>query len=89
MNPIQFKEATKVLSRPAGMTDEACGPLSVYYDPKSLCCLSCWRPSFWERLSILLFGRVWVFVYSGATQPPIAIEGRRTMFEKPVKKDSP
>jgi hypothetical protein len=30
--------------------------------------LSCWRPSWRERLSVILFGRVWLSVNS--TEPP-------------------
>ena len=56
MNPINFKEATKVLRKPKNMTDEECGPLPVYTD--GINCVSCWKMSFKERLAALLFGKV-------------------------------
>ncbi|MEE8551537.1 MAG: hypothetical protein V3T08_09830 [Gemmatimonadota bacterium] len=57
------------------MTDAECGPLHVLTD--GVTCKSLWWPSLVERLSILFFGRVWVYVRSGTTQPAIAIRGRR------------
>jgi hypothetical protein len=70
------------LQKPESMTDEECGPLAVCQDPAGKCCLSCWKPSLRERLSLLFFGRVWVWIYSGRTQPPIALEAKRTVFVK-------
>ena len=32
MNPINFKEATKILRKPENMTDEECGTLPIYTD---------------------------------------------------------
>jgi hypothetical protein len=77
MKPINFKEANKILLRPESMTDAECGALHVYTEGKY--CLSCWRPSLREKLSILLFGKVWLWVMSGATQPPVTLEGKQTI----------
>ena len=77
MQPIDFKEKTTTLGKPNFMTDEQCGSLSVRCDGET--CLSCWRPSFSERLSILFFGKVWLWVFSGASQPPVALEGKRKL----------
>jgi hypothetical protein len=33
-------------------------------------------------IATLRFGKVWVWVLSGKTQPPIALEARRTVFEE-------
>ena len=42
-----------------------------------------WRPTWRERLSVLLFGRVWVTLLTGGGGPqPIALEGRRTIFTR-------
>lgn len=71
MKPIKFKDANKLLTRPHSMTDKECGPLSVWTDGEE--CMSCWKPSLRERLSVLLFGRVWLSVLSGETQPPVVI----------------
>jgi hypothetical protein len=81
MKPINFKEANKNLLKPESMTDEECGPLSIYTEGSY--CISCWRPTFRERLSILLFGKVWLWVMGGKTQPPVSVEGKRTIFRMP------
>jgi hypothetical protein len=78
MQPKQFPEQTHVLKRPSDMTEEECGDLGVYSDGNF--CLSCWKASIRERLSILLFGKVWVFVHSGKTQPPIALLSAKSPF---------
>jgi hypothetical protein len=80
MIPVTFEQANKNLLKPEGMTDEECGSLPVYNDGQH--CISCWRPTWRERLSILLFGKVWLWVYSGYTQPPVALEGKITPFLK-------
>ncbi len=41
--------------------------------------VSCWEPSFRERLSVLLFGRVWLTFY-GEHQPPAGIDAVRNIF---------
>lgn len=81
MTPTRFDEANKILTKPAGMTDEECGSLPTYADGHQT--ISCWRPTWRERLSILFFGRVWLQVMFGKTQPPVALSGARTIFEKP------
>ena len=72
MKPTTFKESNKTLLRPDNMTDEECSSLDVYVDGKK--CLSCWRMSIRERICALIVGKVWVWVLSGNTQPPIALE---------------
>lgn len=73
MKPIKFKEATKVLQRPATMTDAECASLHVWSDRKQ--CISCWKPSIKERVRILFFGNVYLGVLSGSTQPPVFVSG--------------
>lgn len=72
MKPINFDESNRTLQKPAGMTDDECGPLPIFTNGEQ--CISCWRPSLRERLSILIFGKVWVWVWFGKTQPPVALE---------------
>ena len=79
MNPIEFKEQTKVLGKPKNMTDEECGSLPVYCDGQQ--CISCWKLSWKERLQVLLYGKLWAFVISGYTQPPIAFSVNKTVFQ--------
>ena len=66
MKPINFKQSTKTLMSPG------CGDLPVYSDGKTV--ISCWKPSFVERVKILLTGRVYVGVKSGNTQPPMYVD---------------
>ena len=80
MEPINFKQSSKTLLKPENMTDEECSSLHIYNDGEY--CISCWRPSLRERLSMLLFGKVWLWVLSGNTRPPVSIEGSQTIFKE-------
>jgi hypothetical protein len=80
MKPIDFPQSIKVLQKPSKMTDKECLPLPVWSDGKK--CVSCWKPSFIERLKILFTGKVWLGVVSGATQPPVFVSGE-AVFVKP------
>lgn len=73
MKPINFKEATKVLQRPSTMTDAECASLHVWSDGNQ--CVSCWKPSVWERVKILFGGKVYLGVKGGGTQPPVFVTG--------------
>ena len=79
MEPSAFPEATKVLKAPADMGEHECGSLPVWSDGHI--CTSLWKPSLQERLSILFFGNVWLSIFSGQTQPPVAIVGRKNLFK--------
>ncbi len=80
MKPVNFKYANVVLEKPESMTDEECGSLPIFRDDAQ--CISLWSMSLRERLSTLIFGRVWVFVHSGITQPPISLSAARNIFEE-------
>jgi hypothetical protein len=80
MNPINFPESNKELLKPRGMTDEECSSLHVFCNDGY--CLSLWKMTFRERLRALLHGRVWVYVLSGQTQPPIALDIKRNVFRQ-------
>lgn len=79
MKPVTFPDANKNLLKPPSMTDNECGSLDVYTDGKQ--CISCWQMSWRERLSALLFGKAWLYVHSGSTQPPVALVITRQVFE--------
>lgn len=83
MKPIKFKEATKNLLKPENMTDEECSPLWVYNDGRE--CVSCWRLTWKERIKALLFGKVWLGVLSGFTQPPVWMVCDKTVFTQEDK----
>ena len=74
MKPIDFKQSTKVLQRSSEITDDGCASLHVWSD--GTLCVSCWKPSLSERISLVFGGKVWLGVASGGTQPPVFISGR-------------
>jgi hypothetical protein len=80
MKPEQFPQANKTLTKPENMTDEQCCSLPVYCDNKT--CISCWKMTFRERLSALFFGRVWLYVLSGKTQPPVGLDVKRDIWRE-------
>jgi hypothetical protein len=79
LTPVDFPEKTVDLQKPPSMTGEECQPLPVFRDGER--CISAWRPTWRERFSILFFGRVWLHVWFGNTQPPVLLEGKRSAFE--------
>lgn len=83
MKPIDFKQSTKVLQRPSTMAESECQSLPVWCDGKQ--CVSCWKPTFKERLNILFNGKVWLGVLSGKTQPPVFVSGERVFHRTPIK----
>ena len=81
MKPIDFDEQTKVLTKPAGMTDEQCGSLPVFCNGEQI--ISRWQMSWWERIKVFCSGKIWVSVWSGHTSPPIC-----PMIDTPFANDS-
>lgn len=78
MEPIKFKQANKKLLKPESMTDEECKPLWVFSDGEQ--CISCWKMNWKQRLSALFFGKVWLSVLFGETQPPVWLDCCNTVF---------
>jgi len=70
MRPINFLHANKTFTKPDGMTDDECGPLPVYTDGQYL--ISCWKPSFKDRLIILLGKSIWLWIL-GKAHPPVKL----------------
>jgi len=81
MEPMKFEQANKNLLKPQGMTDEECGNLPVFSDGKV--CISLWKMTWRERLSALFFGKVWLWVHSGQTQPPVGLLVTNEIFGQP------
>lgn len=83
MKPSKFEYSNRTL-QPSGAeySENVTGvePLSVWTDGEQ--CVSCWRMTWRERLSALLFGRVWIASLSGQTQPPIYAEAAKTYFRE-------
>ncbi len=82
MRPAKFKQANRTLSPPSGQaySDNVDGvnALHVWADGEQ--CVSLWQMSWRERLAALFYGRVWVAVLSGETQPPIYAEASKSYF---------
>ena len=81
MEPMNFEQANKNLLKPEGMTDEECGSLPVFSDGTQ--CISLWKMTWRERLSALFFGKIWLSIYSGHTQPPVWLMAKNEIFEQP------
>lgn len=78
MEPSAFREANRNLTPPADWDrdkDGDCGDLPTFTDGHT--CISRWRLSWRERLTVLLSGAVWLGVLSGHTQPPVWIAARK------------
>jgi hypothetical protein len=80
MKPVAFPESNATLQKPQGMTDEECVPLPVHRTESGQC-ISCWRLTWKDVLMIIFRRKVWLWVWSGKTQPPVCIEA-----ESPWKK---
>ena len=78
MRPTEFDEQTTILGKPIGMTDEECSSLPIFSDGTQT--ISSWKLSLKERLQILIFGKIWVGVVFGKTQPPIWLSSEKTVF---------
>ena len=74
MKPVDFKQSTKVLQRSSEITDDGCASLPVWSDGTQ--CVSCWKPSLSELISLVFGGQVWLGVASGSTQPPVFLSGK-------------
>jgi len=94
MKPTQFEYANRQLGPPSEFLErcdrrsplelhvEGIDPLPVWTDGEQ--CVSCWRMSLRERLAALLFGRVWLTVLSGSTQPAVCIVAARAYLKEDV-----
>lgn len=83
MKPIDFPQSTKVLQKPSTMSDNKCSSLHVWNVGTQ--CVSCWKPTFKERMNILFGGKVWLGVLSGKTQPPVFVSGEMVFEKAPLK----
>jgi hypothetical protein len=88
MLPVRFPGSTTEFRRPTGMTEEQCGSLHALrtYDEEGFpIIVSCFKPSFRERLRLLFGGVVWLGVL-GTNQPPVWLV-TETPFNTPTKKE--
>lgn len=74
MEAIEFKQSFKVSKGVGGDAD-------LHYWSDGDQCVSCWKPTRKERLSILINGKVWLGVRSGKTQPAVFVSGEKSIFK--------
>ncbi len=72
MEGVEFKESTAVLGRPPSMTEEECGSLPIFRTEDGHC-ISCWELSDEDLETLRRTKRVWLWVWSGRTQPPVSL----------------
>jgi len=60
-------------------------PLPTWSDGEQS--VSSWKLSFRERLSALIFGRVWLSVLSGRSQPPVSLTVHPIFFAHPAQEE--
>lgn len=80
MTPQYFPEANINLLKPSSMSDEECGALWVQNDGQES--ISCWQLTWSERLQALLFGKIWLGVLAGRSQPPVRLWCTLTPFQR-------
>ena len=68
MKPIDFYQSNETL---IGPKDSDVVPLPVWRDSAHV--LSCWKLSLWERVKIMMTGKVWLWV-EGKSHPPVLID---------------
>lgn len=80
--PIEFPEANHTLTAPEGREDVK--PLLVWKGEDVI--ISCWKLTWRERWIAFVTGKVWLWVMSQTTQPPVYIGAEYRPFiveEKP------
>lgn len=81
MIPIDFKESNKKLGTPKNWDEEKngkCGVLPVYSDGQQS--ISLWKLSWKERIQILRYGKIWLGILAGKSQPPVWLDSQKTVF---------
>jgi len=79
MVPCSFAESNDFLSKPNGMSDEECAPLSilrVVTQNGAPMVVSCWKMTQEELDEVKKTGRVWLAIY-GLSMPPAALYGEK------------
>lgn len=82
MMPIEFEHANQIFTMPPSWDEEVQGEggdLHVLNDGDKL--VSCWQLSFWERLQVLIFGTVWLYVWS-QDHPVVGMVAGRMRFKE-------
>ena len=82
MTPTTFKDQTiELKANPNQLEIDglAVGALPIWTDGNQ--CISCWKLTLTERLKALWFGRIWLGIHAGYTQPPVWLSAEREVFK--------
>jgi hypothetical protein len=82
MIPIPFKDQTIELQPNPNQLEiggQSVGTLPIFTDGEQ--CISCWQLSFIERLKALWFGKIWLGIHAGRTQPPVWLSADNEVFK--------
>ena len=82
LKPVPFKEANRELS-PLMYAKNHKG-IQVFTDGEQ--CISRWKLTLRQRLSVLIFGRMWLGIRSGYSMPGAWLDCGRTCFVKEKKR---
>jgi hypothetical protein len=70
MTPVSFPEQNAVLAE----NQKEYVPLPVHRTREGLV-VSCWRPTFWQRIKLLVTGRLWVLTLTfGDPLQPLMVQ---------------
>ncbi len=80
MIPIDFEQSNKILGRPPTMTVEECSSLHIYNHGGV--CISCWELSEEELQEVIKTKKIYISVWSGTRQPPIALMAKSPFIQE-------
>lgn len=75
--PVEFEGHNIVLAPPPG--SENVGSLPIFRN--GVCCVSCWQLTETELADVVRTGRIFLSIFSGATQPPVYVGSEDTVRE--------
>lgn len=78
LQPVDFEESNCELHPLLGTPNRK--SIRVFSDGEA--CISCWKLTFLQRLSVLIFGRIWLSIKSGYSMPGTWLACGRTCFVK-------
>jgi hypothetical protein len=84
MKPTTFQQSNHTLNAPENTSYsrnvESVDALPIWTDGEQ--CVSCWKMTWRERLSALFFGKIWLAVLFGSTQPPVYLQASDKYFKR-------
>jgi len=72
MKPIKFPQSNSVLVAPRNMDSTVCENLHIFREENNI--ISCWQISWKELFKLFRTRKIWLYVYSYSSSPPVALE---------------